>query len=567
MLYRKHTTLLLAALLFCLYPLCRADASWIVDAARYHISVHGQTSCIDCHDDINTDEHPKTENVNLDLRSLFKPDKCSNCHDDPEYWLKEGKHGDLTVKSIKDIENCLDCHDPHYQGAPKKSPDLSDAEGSCGDCHESQNELPGPDEENSECYSCHVVQAANGNGTIHVEKRLCLSCHGEEKVGLTRIDIDHIEKSAHGDLACTVCHLKADQYRHKDQKQGDCLTCHGRHDEKTARDAHYRVDCRACHMEALNPYLDEKSGLIRAGVVRDSEKDVHALVVSDDEKNCQRCHQKDNALGAASMVLPAKSIICMPCHAATLSVGDPVSAIAVIIFVLGLVFLISIWTAGSRAGHEKVENKGAGQGILNKSLSVLRVILWDVLLVGGLYQRSRIRWLIHGLIFYPFVIRFFWGLAALTVSLWNPDSGVARLLLDKNSPLSGLIFDLTGLMVISGVLTALIKKLMIKETMPKGLPARDYLALALLGLIFVSGFVVEAVRIAMTGRPAGAEYAFIGYAISAAFSNGRALTGIYGWLWYAHAVLVGCFVAYLPFSRMFHMLAGPIVMIMNKTEK
>ena len=36
-----------------------AEAAWLIDAERFHVSVHGQLSCRDCHGDINKN-HPLT---------------------------------------------------------------------------------------------------------------------------------------------------------------------------------------------------------------------------------------------------------------------------------------------------------------------------------------------------------------------------------------------------------------------------------------------------------------------------------------------------------------------------
>ena len=63
---------------------------------------------------------------------------------------------------------------------------------------------------------------------------------------------------------------------------------------------------------------------------------------------------------------------------------------------------------------------------------------------------------------------------------------------------------------------------------------------------------------AMTGASGGA--AFLGYAISHAFTAVPALARWYGHVWYLHAALTGVFVAYLPFSRMFHILVAPVVL-------
>jgi nitrate reductase gamma subunit len=95
-----------------------------------------------------------------------------------------------------------------------------------------------------------------------------------------------------------------------------------------------------------------------------------------------------------------------------------------------------------------------------------------------------------------------------------------------------------------------------KHTVIK-LPAVDWPAYAFLGGIMLVGFLLEGMRMAMTGSPDGAAYAFVGDAISRLLYTSN-LTGIYGYVWYLHAGLTGAFVAYLPFSQLFHMIMAPV---------
>ena len=95
-----------------------------------------------------------------------------------------------------------------------------------------------------------------------------------------------------------------------------------------------------------------------------------------------------------------------------------------------------------------------------------------------------------------------------------------------------------------------------------GLPPADWPAYGLLGGIMIVGFILEGMRMAMTGSPGGAPYAFLGDAISRLLA-GAELTGLYGYVWYLHAILTGAFVVYLPFSRMFHMIMAPVVLAIN----
>ena len=63
------------------------------------------------------------------------------------------------------------------------------------------------------------------------------------------------------------------------------------------------------------------------------------------------CHFKGKALGASSMILPAKSILCMPCHVAAFSTGDRTTLFSLLIFVVGMRGAGVIWFSGGRGGR------------------------------------------------------------------------------------------------------------------------------------------------------------------------------------------------------------------------
>jgi hypothetical protein len=118
-------------------------------------------------------------------------------------------------------------------------------------------------------------------------------------------------------------------------------------------------------------------------------------------------------------------------------------------------------------------------------------------------------------------------------------------------------------LVIVGVVLMLARKYALgSKDKLEGLSRADWPAYSLMGGIIIFGFILEGMRIAMTGTPQGSQYAFLGYVISRLFA-GADLTGIYGYMWYVHAIFTGAFVAYLPLSRMFHMIMAPVVLAMN----
>ena len=190
-------------------------------------------------------------------------------------------------------------------------------------------------------------------------------------------------------------------------------------------------------------------------------------------------------------------------------------------------------------------------------------LILDGLLQRRLFKISKERWMLHALIFYPFLFRFIWGAWALTASLQWPQWPSTWAMLDKNNPLTAFLFDLSGIMVILGVGGMIFHRVQRRsDAVFSGLPAADWPAYALLGGIITAGFVLEGMRMAMTGSPDGAAYAFVGDAISRLLA-GFDFTGIYGFMWYLHAVFTGAFIAYLPFSRMLHMVSAPVVLAMN----
>ena len=584
----RNTTILIFVLASLILNVQTSDASWLIDPEKFHTSVHGQASCQDCHENITEqDLHPNPANVNKNLQDFFSVDSCLSCHDNVMDDLNENVYG--TTRDIEDpqkYENCLKCHDPHYQlGLGEDQGRFDPAKPrreQCGACHETRTSLPPPSDEDRACLACHRAIDPKDSQMKDQISRLCFHCHSlggtqaQEMTGkrVSLINSSEYRSVPHAGLACTACHLDADQFKHTNQKRKDCRQCHLHHDEKVAHDSHMGVACEACHLAGVKAARDPESKRVFWDRKRKpgEPSSIHEMIIEDDETSCQRCHFKGNQVGAASMILPAKSIMCMPCHTATFSVDDTTTILALIVFLVGIVMIFSYWLSGATPGERYSSPVGRLFNLLwngiktvfsRKIFLIIKAMILDVLLQRRLFRQSGVRWLIHSLIFLPFVFRFFWGLIALITSLWAPECTVTWPMLDKNHPVTAFLFDMTGIMVILGAALAFIRGLLKRSHKPPGLPGQDRLALSLIGGIVAIGFILEGMRIAMTGSPAGACYAFIGCAVSTLFSDSTGLTQSYGYIWYIHAILTGIFVAYLPFSRMFHIIMGPIVLAMN----
>jgi nitrate reductase gamma subunit len=294
------------------------------------------------------------------------------------------------------------------------------------------------------------------------------------------------------------------------------------------------------------------------------------MAIQDKDASCRHCHTPDNRIGAASMILPAKSIICMPCHAGTFSVGDTTTLLTLIAFIAGMVMVFSYVLTGASSGGGSAGALvsffslvgGAVGAVFSKRIGeILKVLVLDVLFQRRLYRQSPKRWFIHALIFYAFAFRFVWGIVGLIGSLWTPEQAWIWPMLDKNSPFTAFLFDLTGVMIIIGVLFAYVRGRKQRSEQIPDLPRQDVVALSLIAAIVIVGFVLEGMRIAMTGFPEGSCYAFLGYAIGRMFFSTSSLVSVYGYVWYLHAILTGAFIAYLPFSRLLHIIVSPFVLV------
>lgn len=420
----------------------------------------------------------------------------------------------------------------------------------------------------------------------------CTECH-EEMVADHRL-------SVHQDVSCLSCHREASKEDHEKQQPVNCRQCHSRHDERVIHDAHSRVSCIACHMKNGLPKVQAQTNhIIWSGKFAPGEEfRPHQGIRIATEEGCRNCHVHHNSVGACSMVLPPKSVLCMPCHVATFSIQDTVSLLSLLVFCLGMVGMCLVWFSGrtgerfkdsagwalengtasggsesvnirslegrsaeesARAARAEVQHRKGRGGVF----SVLAGLIADVLLQRRLYRLSPLRWGIHGLIVFPMFARFAFGLVALVFSLVLPNVPLTSAMLDKNRPAVAFLFDITGLLILAGVALALVRYATSKETDIAELPDTGWGMSALCASVVAFGFVLEGMRIAMTGWPQGAACAFVGNGFSLLFKGMGGLADGYGYVWYIHAVLVGLFVAMIPFTRMSHIIMAPLVMIAN----
>lgn len=432
------------------------------------------------------------------------------------------------------------------------------------------------------CLRCHRQPNLHSNEGIATSIHFCMDCHGKKdvekkvdgKVVSVYIDPKEYGKTVHRRIACLQCHAGVASSPHRTHQFG-CVSCHGYHGAGTAHDPHRSVNCEACHHESKELRKDPKTGRILLAKVKDGmplKMTSHLLADFKNEEACKKCHFPENRLGAPIRVLPAKSLICIACHSSSVTLNDPVSIVSALLFLIGIGATLTFWFQGrmvdpSFTVSEKLSYIGekAWQIIFSRKIfRLLKVFVVDVLLLRRVLKESVGRWTIHSLIYLPIFIRFLIGLVLLLLSALFPMSSKVAMLLDKNNPSMAFLYDFLGLCIILGAMGAIFRRVRGKtEKAVTG--GQDYVVLGLIGAILVTGFWVEGMRILLTALPlAAALPSFIGYPISL-FLDLFPIRWevVYPYGWYAHAILTGALIAYLPFSKMFHILVSPLIVLIK----
>ena len=301
--------------------------------------------------------------------------------------------------------------------------------------------------------------------------------------------------------------------------------------------------------------------------------------------------------------------------------------VALVIFGIGLLYKISHWfryKASLDAVDLSTRTRifAAMKGILQTLFSaevftILRVFILDVVLQIRVFREDKLRWLMHICIYGGFMLLLL--MHALDVLI------TSNLFSDYSSTLNPFMFlrDFFGAMVIAGLAIALYRRFVLK--VPRlATNAMDHYAIIALAIVLISGIFLEGAKIisysryqemvqeyadvdeeeelralesfwieefelvspnlkgpfdasvlemgkefhemSCAGCHSRPQWAFMGYAVSRAFKPAALSLDrvrIHTLLWYIH--FLACFfaLAYLPFSKFFHIFASPLSLLAN----
>ena len=210
---------------------------------------------------------------------------------------------------------------------------------------------------------------------------------------------------------------------------------------------------------------------------------------------------------------------------------------ALAVFGVGLIYKISGWfrlNVGINAQNLTISARipAALKGLLavifsQKLLTLIRVFIVDVVFQIRILKKDKLRWFMHMLIYAGFMFLLFTHVLGkiITTSLF-----------DKYYLKPNPFLIISGCMVISGIAIAVFRRFILKVPRLKT-NAMDYYIIIALAIIMLSGITLESTKLTSYNH----------------FQK----------IWYIH--ILTCFfgLAYLPFSKLFHIFTTPASLLAN----
>lgn len=237
-----------------------------------------------------------------------------------------------------------------------------------------------------------------------------------------------------------------------------------------------------------------------------------------------------------------------------------IAVVAMAVFVGGFWYRARLWASG-RDSEDGLKGLGTW-GLI--ALSFRKLLSSDCFFARRVFPRGTVKAIV--------LVGIMWSFAALFVGTLSRT--VNYYLFDFLNGELWLIFsatlDLAGLFLLIGVVYGLLRRYVWKAKRT-ATSIQDGLFLVWLLLVILTGFLVEGVRLAVT-RPPAFDWSPVGYAfgasLSAAFGGSvSALKELDVALWLTHMFLALSFIAYIPFSKGFHLFASQITTYLASEKK
>ncbi|MDF2681409.1 MAG: 4Fe-4S dicluster protein [Brevibacillus sp.] len=129
-----------------------------------------------------------------------------------------------------------------------------------------------------------------------------------------------------------------------------------------------------------------------------------------------------------------------------------------------------------------------------------------------------------------------------------------------------MTLDLFGVLFVIGVGLAIMNRLPVGKIARLRTKPADRVMLILMLVIGISGFLLEAIRLAITS-PGHGGWSFVGYSLAAILQTlgvGPSSEMLYVGMWVFHMVVALALIALIPFTKLLHIFLAPIHMILTE---
>jgi Fe-S oxidoreductase/nitrate reductase gamma subunit len=170
----------------------------------------------------------------------------------------------------------------------------------------------------------------------------------------------------------------------------------------------------------------------------------------------------------------------------------------------------------------------------------------------------------HSLIYWGFIVLF---LGTVTLEIDHLAPGGLKFLHGWFYQGYSAVLDLAGLVFLAGLTWAAVRRYgqRPERIRTKTRPEDAWILIVLAG-IGVTGFLTEAARISLAGRPSHEVWSFIGYPLSYLFAESSA-SAIHQGFWIAHALAFLAFLVMLPMTKLRHMVTTPVNLALLPRER
>jgi nitrate reductase gamma subunit len=227
------------------------------------------------------------------------------------------------------------------------------------------------------------------------------------------------------------------------------------------------------------------------------------------------------------------------------------ATLAFLIFLLGIWSRMSLWAQG-----KDEENALKGLGVFGLLwLSFKTFFSRDCILARKLFARSAFRGVMLLFIVWSFLVLFI-GTILVTLEHYFD---LKIFLTGRVYLIFSLVLDIAGGLLIIGITAALVRRYTTSLDRRISSP-EDIIFLLLLLVVVVLGFAVEGLRMAIHASPA-VNWSPVGGVFAALFNTflpRDSLLMAHKTAWIAHGVVAMVFVAYIPYSKIFHLFASQI---------